>query len=296
MPASKPKQHAIVFADIVGSTQLYDAVGDALAKQLVIDLENEIARVVLEAGGQVVEIVGDEVMCRFDDVNVAVSATCRIQEEVDAYSMAVGKEMSVRIGLHFGPAIFEHGRMFGDSVNVAARMAAIAQGRQIITTEQVVDSLSADLKGLARRYDKVKVKGKQEKLIIYDLLWRHDNVTRLRAVPFATGDIARQLCLNYGSRAYMVPPAQSSFSMGRSPDNDLVVVGESVSRIHAVVEFSRGKCVLIDRSTNGTYVFTQDREFIYLRRESLPLWGSGQIGLGEPVSEENRHIVSYDAV
>jgi len=290
---STSNMHTIVFADIVDSTRLYETAGDDVAKQRITDLENEIAKVVQHSGGHLVEIIGDEVMSRFDKVVDAVSCACRIQEHVEAYTIRKGNPMSVRIGLHYGPAIFENGRMFGDSVNVAARMAAIAKGRQIITTEQVVEALSEEQKPLARLFDRVRVKGKQEKMVIYDLLWRTDDVTYMPPMALDTPTEYASLVLRYAGKIVMVP-GRSRFRIGREAHNELVVVSDMASRTHAILEFSRGKFILTDMSTNGTYVEASNQPPIFLRREALPLMGSGRIGLGEPVTTGNRHIINYD--
>lgn len=285
--------HSILFVDIVDSTRLYETAGDDMAKQLITDLENEIARVVMQSGGHLVEIIGDEVMSRFNLVDDAVACACRIQEHVEAYTTRKGTPMSVRIGLHHGPAIFEKGRMYGDSVNVAARMAAIAKGRQIITTEQVVEALCEAHKHLARRFDRVRVKGKLEKMTIYDLLWRQDEVTYMPPGEQETQTGYASLLLRYGDKTLAVP-VHGRFRIGRDVCNELVVATETASRTHAILEFSRGKFILTDMSTNGTYVEASHQQPIFLRREALPLLGSGRIGLGESISESNRHIISYD--
>jgi adenylate cyclase len=293
MPTTNDQTHAIVFADIVDSTRMYESLGDNVAKKLITELEEAIAEVVEACGGHVVEIIGDEVMSRYNDASTAVTAACRIQERVDLYADQSGMPMAARIGLHYGPAILEDGRMYGDSVNVAARMAAIAQARQIITTEQVVQALPAEQRSMARRFDKVKVKGKFAHMIIYDLLWHKEDVTFIHTAPITQNLKTKTLVLQYNHKTYRMPPTQGSVHIGRDPKNQLIVNASSASRTHAVLEFYRGKYVLKDISTNGTYVTTQNNQSLYLRRETVPLLGHGKIGLGEPVSEKNQHLISY---
>ncbi|MCG7983623.1 MAG: adenylate/guanylate cyclase domain-containing protein [Candidatus Thiodiazotropha lotti] len=293
MSTSNTQPYAIVFADIVESTRLYESLGDTLAKKLITELEEAIAQVVTECGGHVVEIIGDEVMSRYDNPSSAVIAACRIHERVELYAEQSAMPMAARIGLHYGPAIFEAGRMYGDSVNVAARMAAIAQAKQIITTEQVVDALPDELRLMARQFDKVKVKGKVERMIIYDLLWQKEDVTFIHTAPITQNLTTRTLILEYNNKTYKMPPTQGSVGIGRDPKNELVVNASSASRSHAVLEYYRGKYVLKDISTNGTYLTTQNQQSLYLRRETIPLLGHGKIGLGEPVSEHNKHLISY---
>ncbi|MEW8297351.1 MAG: adenylate/guanylate cyclase domain-containing protein [Candidatus Thiodiazotropha sp.] len=285
--------YAIVFADIVDSTRMYESLGDRRAKQLITDLEEVIARVVLETGGDVVEVVGDEVMSRYLQVGDAVEGACLMQERVDEYAKRTNMTLSARIGLHYGPAIVEGGRMYGDSVNVAARMAAIAQSQQIITTEQVVDQLSDVQRQIVRRFDKVKIKGKQGQMVIYDLLWRKDDVTFMHTSPRTQTTLTRVLILEYGGKRIRFLPQQGTIRIGRESHNELVVTAAAASRTHAVVEYNRGKFVLSDISTNGTYLTTQNQQSLYLRRETVPLLGSGKIGLGEPVTNENQQVIKY---
>lgn len=293
MSTTVHKSYAIVFADIVDSTRMYESLGDARAKQLITDLENIIAEVVAETGGHVVEVVGDEVMSRYDQASDAATGACLMQERVDEYAKRSGMTLSARIGIHFGPAIVEGGRMYGDSVNVAARMAAIAQSQQIITTEQVVQNLSNLQKKIVRQFDKVKVKGKLERMVIFDLLWRKDDITFMHTSPLTQSTLTRILTLEYGNQRIQFLPQQGSIHIGRDSHNELVVTAAAASRTHAVLEYSRGKYVLSDISTNGTYLTTQNQQSLYLRRETVPLLGSGKIGLGEPVSDENQHVIKY---
>ncbi|MET0049678.1 MAG: adenylate/guanylate cyclase domain-containing protein [Candidatus Thiodiazotropha sp.] len=293
MPPHRNQNHAVMFADIVDSTRMYESLGDTLAKKLITEMESAISQVVAESGGFVVEIIGDEVMSRFDDPGAAVQAACRIQERADLYAEQSGMPMAARIGLHYGPAILEEGRMYGDTINIAARVADIAKAHQIITTDQVIQALPLEQRQLARRFDKVQVKGKLETLIIYDLLWRREDVTFIHTAPITQSMTRKNLILDYAGRTYRLAPIPGSIHIGRDAGNELVVGGNSVSRTHAILEYNRGKFMLKDISTNGTYITTQNQQSLYIRRETIPLMGQGQIGLGEPVSETNRHIIHY---
>jgi len=295
-PVTEGRSYTVVFADVAGSTRLYETVGDRVAKALIVDIEHEIAGVVSRAGGYVQEIVGDEVMFRFDSVDDGVACALQIQEAVEIFAAQRGFPMSVRIGLHFGPAIVEEGRMFGDTINTAARMAGIARGGQIVASEQVVNRLTDILRARARRFDEVKVKGKQHKIVVYDLPWRMTNLTRIQppAASPSSSEPTLTLTLRFRQHSHSLRANRSDFSIGRSVGNDLVVMWGSVSRTHATVAFGRERFVLADKSTNGTYVQTQDGETVYLRRESLPLWGRGRIGLGAPLTEGSDHVIEFE--
>lgn len=286
------KKYVVAFADIVGSTRLYESAGDDVAKALVTEIQSEIAEVVSRTGGVVHEIVGDEVMFLFDDVNPGVACACQLQQAVESFSVARGLRISVRIGLHFGPAIMDQGRLFGDTVNTAARMAGIARGGQIVVTQAVVEDLTGIRRTLVRRFDQVRVKGKAEELVVFDLLWRLTNVTEIRPASVPVSE--RALTLTHRQGSCCLQSGQTPFSIGRGTDNDLVVAWGTVSRKHASVDFARGRFVLSDVSTNGTYVRMQGGESVFLRRESLPLWGRGQLGLGAPLASGAHHVIDFD--
>jgi hypothetical protein len=156
-----------------------------------------------------------------------------------------------------------------------------------------VQNLSGEQKQIARQFDKVKVKGKQERMVIYDLLWRVEDVTFMHTSPLTQSTVTRILALEYHNRRIQFLPQQGSIHIGRESHNELVVTAAAASRTHAVIEYSRGKYVLSDISTNGTYLTTQNQQSLYLRRETVPLLGSGMIGLGEPVSDGNKHVIRY---
>ncbi|HED17622.1 MAG TPA: adenylate/guanylate cyclase domain-containing protein [Gammaproteobacteria bacterium] len=288
------EKYAIVFADVVGSTSLYESIGDTLAKECIVTIESLLIDVVKDYKGTVVEIVGDEVMCRFDDATTAIYAACAMQQAAESSAPVNGVQMSVRIGLHYGSVITEAERMFGDTVNTAARMAGIALGQQIITTESTVNNLLPVVKGLAQEFDRVAVKGKRKEIVVYSIQWRQD----ISATVFATKGLAlsetgERLALQYRGENINIPPKSADFIMGRSTECDLLVSGTKVSRVHARLEIKRGKFVLVDQSTNGTYVVINQGEPIYLRRESLPLWGNGIIALGESIAEGSPDLIHY---
>ena len=141
MPDPSIRECAILFADIAGSTNLYETLGDEAAKTHVTRLQEEIAAIAVGAGGRVQEIVGDEVMLCFGQASDGATCALAIQRNLETLSGNADVKLAVRIGFHWGQAIVERDRMFGDMANVAARVAAIAQGGQIITTQTVVDRL-----------------------------------------------------------------------------------------------------------------------------------------------------------
>ena len=245
--------------------------------------------------GTLIKTIGDEIMVRFEDPNDGVRAAMEIQEDNEAGRHYAGQRISLRAGIHHGPAILDDGDVFGDAVNVAARMAGIAKATQIITTGETVANLNPDLQDMAREFDRTTVKGKTEVLTICELLWEADDVTTMN-VPSTTArapEIA-VLVLNYaGNEQHISSAAQPVFTIGRGSQADMVIPAPLASRVHCRFEFRRGKFVLVDQSTNGTFVRTADGENVYLRREELLVWGMGFISLGEEIAERNQHLIRF---
>ena len=291
MSCSSVQTHAIMFADIAGSTRLYETLGDQAAKERVTRVQQVIVETAAGFRVTLHEVVGDEVMLCFGEADDAVAAALAIQRALDALSGDKG--LSVRIGLHCGEVIVERNRLFGDTINVAARVAAIAQGGQIILTQPVVDRLPDALRDLARRFDVAPVKGKRDPLLVYDLPWQPQDLTEIAPLNMTTVVAPTRLTLTVASESYVLDIGAEAFSIGRDASNQLVVDWPSASRHHAYVQFVRGRFVIADTSTNGTFVTLQNDEVVFLRRESLPLWGQGHLALGAAAGATDRHRIDY---
>jgi len=287
---------AVLFADIAGSTHIYEKFGDAKASKIVNDVLELMSDIISQHEGVVIKTIGDEVMCRFLHAENAVDAACEIHETLDMRPPSQDVQLAVRIGLHWGPALLqEDGDLLGDVVNVAARMTGIAQARQIITTENAISQLSPMLKDKCREFDRAAVKGKSDEVIIYEIVWEPKDVTRMAPIPNVipqTLNIA-PLEIRYQNFQENVSADSLPMLIGRGAQCDLVVDSPLASRNHAVIKYNRGKFILMDQSTNGTYVRSKDGRQFYLRRENLPLSGSGVISLGEQIVEGDDHLIYF---
>lgn len=278
---------AVMFADVTGSTKLYESLGDDNANRIIGKVIDVMAKITEMYQGHVIKTIGDEIMCRFTSATDCVRAARECQEEISQGIQGETVEISIKVGLHFGPAILmEDGDVFGDAVNVAARMAGIAKGAQIITTEDTIKLLDADLQDISRQFDKTAVKGKEEEIIIYQVVWEtSDDVTRIEISADGEAAGLSHLVIEYQDQKTSIASNDNrTFVIGRGVQSDLLCQTRLASRSHATVEFRRGKFHLSDQSSNGTFVKTDDGESIFLRRQELMLWGSGQIGLGEEVA------------
>jgi class 3 adenylate cyclase len=270
---------AVLFADVAGSTRLYETLGDAVALGLVTRCLAE-ARLACEGhGGRIIKTIGDEIMAAFPDADRAAEAAAEMQERIGALRPVERVRLAVRVGVHCGPAIDVGNDLFGDSVNVAARMVAQAKGEQVILSAAAVAALAAPLRARVRQIDSLNVKGKLDDIGIFELLWQ-DSEAELTAMATRPRALPAHLRLRHGARDLELDEARPSCTFGRDLSNDVVIADRLASRMHARVERRRDKFVLADQSSNGTYVTIEGEPEVALRREEMILRGRGRISFG----------------
>lgn len=286
----------VLFADIGGSTALYERLGDVKARKQVAACLSTVTGHVKRSGGEVIKTIGDEVMCTFADAEAAVNAAIGMQKALAGNDQGkTGRRirLAIRVGLHFGPVIQEAGDVFGDTVNISARMTALAKEGQIITTQNTVRRLPPALSASSRLLDYTPVKGKREEIAIFEVIWQHEDVTSLATSVLAAPPPSIQLVLRHRDQEIRLDHDHPSVSLGRSKPCEIIVNSERASRQHAHVEYRRGKFFIIDKSTNGTYVRVGNEEQVFLRREQMLLKGQGMISLGIAIEKTPTEIVHF---
>ena len=271
----------VLFADVSGSTKLYEIVGDAAAHQ-AIDLCLRLFSALTEQhGGRVVKTIGDEVMAVFPDASRAGAAARDIQ--LGIHEMApVGKvRLGVRIGMHHGPVVEKAGDVFGDTVNLAARLTEMASRGQIITSLETVGLLTPIQKMDCRQLYSIPVKGKEKEVPICEMMWTDTDDATTVVAQRATTDAGDSLRLVYRGRIVMLEGEKRSIVLGREATADLVIADRMASRAHCEIEKRQDKFVLADHSANGTYLSIDGDREIVLRREEAMLRGHGFITLGQ---------------
>ena len=122
-----------------------------------------------------------------------------------------------------------------------------------------------------------------------------DTETTMVPVMVGYSDSARgmRLRLRFDDRELVVDERASSVTIGRADENDVVVKGHLSSRLHARIVIGRSNFVLIDQSTNGTFVQTGDGEELFVRQDILQLKGEGMIGLGCLPEQGSQHTIHF---
>ena len=290
---AKDLEVAILFADVVGSTQLYDKFGDTKASETVARCLDIMKEATHQFGGTVIKTIGDEIMATFPTVDEAMEAATQMQSRISTGDDEI--QVSIRIGCHYGPVVQEQNDIFGAAVHTANRMTSQAKAKQIIISGSTVERMGPEWQAQTRQIDVATVRGRIDEVALFEVLWQPDEATSM--LPTIDWDSktksATRLRLTFRDSSVVVDERRKGINMGRADDNDLVVKGNLISRIHARIEMRRGKFVLIDQSTNGTFLENAQGEETFIRRDSTELTGEGIIGLGRVAKPGTPLAVHY---
>jgi adenylate cyclase len=293
--AQQKTSMAVLFADVSDSTRLYESLGDTAAFGGVRGVLGSLRDVSNAFGGRVVKTIGDGLMCVFPDADSAASAAAEMQRSITQRPpLAQGKKLTIRVGFHVGPVIQDGDDVFGDCVNVAARMAALALAGQAITTANTVAALSAHLRETTRPIDALPVKGKTEGIEVHELMWQSSSERTVipGRTPAGTNQRGGVLALRLTHRGQQTSVTISA-TFGRDADNTFVIMDPMASRRHAKIERRADHFVLVDQSSNGTYVTIGGSE-IRLRREEVFLHSTGRIAFGHSTGDPTAETVEFD--
>lgn len=273
----------ILFADISGSTGLYEKLGDERAHEIVSMCISTLSDVIARHRGTIIKTIGDEIMCTFGHAADAVEAAVGMHKAICSIAtVSPGMQIlpSIRVGLHMGPVISQAGDIFGDAVNVAARMVSLAKPRQIITTQQTIDALPAQCGVDFTCVSRTTIRGKGGEFTLYEVVWDENNQTMALSRDITLQILFSRLRLRHADIDIYVDKNCPAVTLGRHAQNDIVVDDVIASRSHAHIEYRRGKFVLVDRSTNGTYVSHEGERPTLVHQDEIILGMRGYIALG----------------
>jgi adenylate cyclase len=296
----------VLFADLRGSTALYESLGNTEATLVVTRSVDLLARIVLSNHGTVVKTLGDGLMAVFENAGFAIKAADEMQESLERISPPVGISaaanspvLKLQLGLAHGEVVEMSGDCFGDAVNVAARLLDHASDNEVMVTASVVAEQSEDVQGRFRSLDKVQLRGRVEPVHVYLLQGRRffgDTAATVYGdlLPHAVPEGIRLIWLDL-NRVFAGPSLP--VVLGRSPQVTYCIDDSRVSRSHARIDWHGGAFQLTDLSYNGTYVrFSGGSEIISLRRGTCTLHGNGFIGLGASLTDPTAPYVRFEII
>ena len=293
-------QRTVLFADLRGSTSLYETLGNAAATAVVTQNVGVLARIVQERRGRVVKTLGDGLMAVFDAPTQGVMAADEMHQSLDRVAPAARRmpALKLQVALAHGEVVEQGGDCFGDAVNVAARLLDHAGDNETLVTMAVLDALPEREHGRFRSLDRMQLRGRAEPVVVY-LLEAHrvgDAATTTFGglVPLAEPQGIRLTWLDLTT---VFSGAQLPVVLGRSAQATYCIDDTRVSRSHARIDWHGGAFQLTDLSYNGSYVrFGSGTEIVALRRGSCTLHGQGVIGLGAPPEDALAPCVRFEVL
>jgi adenylate cyclase len=260
---------AVLFADLVGGAR-------------VAECSQALEAATRAGGGELIKKMGEGVMASFPTPDAAAAAATQMHSAVSALLTPGEAAPALRIGFHAGPVIRRDGDVFGDTVNLAARLTHHAARGQILTSRETARLLSPALRNATRALYEVEVKGKSEKVELWEVLWQQSpDITDLSEHRHAAA-AARLRLRRHGAE---IGFPEEGLAIGRDPACQVVIDDEHVSRRHCTIRSRHGKFLLQDHSANGTYLAIDGEADITLHREDYVLRGHGWISFGQPRAE-----------
>ena len=294
----------VVFADLTGSTGVFEALGNAKATQAITRLTDWMGKVCVARRGQVVKNLGDGVLMVFSQNSDAVEAVTDLQrlhtERIKTWPDKL--KMHLQVGLARGVVIEQGGDYFGDAVNVASRLSDLSGPDQILGTDTVINDLQSDTLVRFRSLGAMDIRGRNEACMVYRVEWQNEMLSELFTLPAGLSPTpfaktvpqmgAIELCwLDVQAR---FTSTQLPMHIGRVAEAQFVVSDPRVSRVHAKITWRAGKFYLEDVSSYGTWVrFAGGDAIVALRRQECVLLVGGEIALGAPFEDFTVPTVSF---
>ncbi|MHC4449208.1 MAG: FHA domain-containing protein [Planctomycetota bacterium] len=292
-------ERTVLFADIAGSTRLYGEHGDAKTKFILGECLDLMEGIVREGKGTVKRRIGDEILCTFATPSDAALASMRLQSLVsDGHASGIfPTPMRIRIGFEHGPIIDAPEALYGNVVHTAARVAALAKSRQVLTTGATAALLIPALRSFARFVDRAVLKGQSGEQEIHEIVWNVQEATvagrHTSKPPTEEQPTPMIVELSYEGRVFRADADRPRLEIGRDPTCDVLVSGSAVSKLHARILWSRGGIEVEDVSTNGSFLERDGATPRGLRHERVPLQGEGVLRLGDSEYPECCAVVAF---
>lgn len=299
-------ERTVLFADLRGSTSLFETLGNAEATSVVTHCVSALGRAVAGHQGVVVKTLGDGLMALFERPLHAAQAASQMHDLLDSMVLR-GQErgasaglrgLRLQVALARGEIVEMSGDAFGDAVNVAARLLDHAGDNETLITVEVLLGLPLDQRTRYRSLDRLVLRGRAEPVQVHVLGGRRGNDQAVTQFGDMTPPVNEPdgLRLAWQENERLFASQQLPLVVGRSPQASFCVDDTRVSRSHCRLDWHGGSFQLTDLSYNGSYVRFADGEIVSLRRGSCTLHGSGTIGLGGSPNDPSSACVSFEVL
>jgi class 3 adenylate cyclase/predicted Ser/Thr protein kinase/AAA+ ATPase superfamily predicted ATPase len=166
----------IMFCDVVGSTRYFEQRGDIEGRAMLQRYTRLMFPIIEQLDGKIIKTIGDGIMASFQEPAQGCLAAIQMQKMlfVDNQNKQHEDRIKIRIALHFGQGVIEQEDVFGDVVNVAARVEEFAGPDQIVLSEHQFTQIAANTDFNCMLVGSASLKGKEDEMRLYRLKWTDD--------------------------------------------------------------------------------------------------------------------------
>ena len=287
------RETTVLFAALLGAEEMQSRAGEKAGHDALERCEFRLGQAAASCGGRLARGIGDKLMVLSATPDSAADAASAMHLVMDKLPKTGDVKLGMGIGFHFGPVIQKGDEVFGDTVNLAARLCEQAGPGQIILTDWTAKLLSPLYRGFLRNLDKAQLKGRSDEVGLCELVWRaDDNATAFSRWQPDHKPVQSVLHLVYRDKKVDRRREKDIVTIGRGEDCGLQVYDDQASRHHCSIEHRKDKWVVVDVSTNGTYVSIEGEKEIELNHEELVLTKKGRITLGQPAMQA-KEVVEF---
>lgn len=287
------RETTVLFAHILGGADLIAKGGDAPAVGALAACLDHLRNTAKKSGARVLDSGAERLMVLLPTPDAAADAAAAMHSSMEHFPQYTDIKLALGVGFHHGPVIQKDDQVYGDTVNLAAQLVAMAANGQIITTRETASHFSPIYRAWMRKLGAVDIKGRSGEVGLCELLWRtDDNATVFAKKRVDVRPTNVVLTLNYRDKQIVRRRDSDSVTLGRDEQCGLQVHDDEASRHHCTIERRQDKFVLVDHSTNGTYVKGEGADEMLVQREEYVLTGKGTLACGQP-SVLTKEIVEY---
>lgn len=301
------RQRTVLFADLRGSTALFETLGNAEATSVVTHTISQLGLAVKAAGGRLVKTLGDGLMAVFEEPNAALESAVAMHLSLDEL-VAMGRQrgaspglrgLRLQVAVSHGEVVEMAGDCFGDAVNVAARLIDHAGDNETLVTSECREALAVGWRPRFRSLDLINLRGRAEPVHVFVLESQvgGDPAATQFGEPIFNSPEPDGIRLTWLDQDRLFDFGLLPIVLGRSATAAFCINDARVSRSHARIDWHAGSFTLTDLSFNGSYVrFNGSGEVLALRRSACTLHGSGAIGLGSSPADLDAPVVRFEVL
>jgi len=297
--SATPRKLIVMFADVSGSTALFERLGDKEAMHAVERCLKRMQRSVDGYKGRTIQVAGDELLASFESAEEACQAAIDMQQRIADLPPVSGLKLTIRIGLHCGQFADDGDKLSGPPINSAARIAGIARRDQILCSSRLFAELPQPGVIIADPMPKLgTIQEDDAALSLFQISWSSHQASTPSVLstfgPSSKTPAVERLCVRHRGKAFLLDDKTPVLTIGRDLGCKLLIVDRKASRQHARIERRGDGFFLVDTSTNGCFVTLSGRQEIMVRRHEIQLEDRGQISFGNTANDPLADIAEFE--